>query len=959
METLHRQSRHAGALAVGLLAALAVAPLGAPRAAQALAPAGGVSLGDSLRLDPAVRTGVLPNGLRYYVRHNGRPEARVSLRLVVAVGSTAEQEDQRGLAHFCEHMDFNGSAHFRPEELVAYLEAIGLRFGADANAYTSYDETVYMLEVPTDRDTLLDRGLLALSDFAGGATLSDEEIRKERGVVLEEWRLGRGAEERVLRKQHPVLFQGSRYADRLVIGLPEIIEHAPVERLRDFYRTWYTPDRMAVVAVGDVDPARMDSLIRVHFGDLRWPARSPPRPLFDIPLRRETLVSVATDKELTYSSVTLYFRRPLHPTRTVSDFRNDLVERLYTAMFNARLAEIAHRADTPFLRANAFTTTFGRTLAGWGMFAVAQDGRAGDALASLLEETARVRQHGFLPGELARAKEQVRAADERAWAERDKSESPGFAAAYVNGFLRDVPVPGMATRHRLIQALLDGITLEEVNARRARLMPEAGRVVLASAPDRPGVTAPSEAELRAIVVRAGRAPLSAWVDSLAGKALMATPPAPGRVVARRTLDEIGVTVLTLSNGVEVWLKPTDFKDDEILLGAQAPGGASLADSADYVTAEFSATTVGRCGVGGFTVPDLQKLLAGRIASAGTYVGDYMQGLSGAARPADLEAALQLAHLDFTHLTVDTASFTAMQRGFRTTLVERGNSPEGPFQDTLSAVNSGGFYMDRYPTVAELDSVRLGDALAFHRRLFANAADFTFFVVGSFQVDSIVPLLERYLGSLPSTGRRTSSYRALGPRYPDGVRRVVVRKGVEPKSRSQITFFVNDGLEELDLYRARTCASILTEHLRQTLRETMGGTYSATAALSYLSPLPGYATMAVRFGCDPARVDTLVVAALAEVRRLREEGPAATDLQREQEIQHRELETALRDNGYWLGSLQTVNALGWDPRRIAKRGERIDGLTPSDLRETFRKYFPLDRYSVVTLLPAPAGAQDGR
>lgn len=918
---------------------------GAPLATAALP-----ALGDSLRLDPAVRTGTLPNGLRYYIRHNDRPAARVSLRLAIAAGSTAEQEDQRGFAHFAEHMDFNGSEHFKPEEMIAYLEAIGMRFGSDANAYTSFDETIYQLDVPTDRDTLLDRGLLALADFAGRATLADAEIQKERGVVLEEWRLGRGAQERISRRQYPALYHGSHYADRLPIGLPKVIEKTPAARLRDFYRTWYTPDRMAVVIVGDVDPARMDSLLRAHFGDLPRPARLLPRPRFEIPLHRATLVSVATDKELTLSNVSLLFKRPLHVTRTVGDFRADLVEGLYTAMLNARLSEVAHRADAPFMWAGAYPGTLGRTIGAWQVYATAQDGGIEKALATLLDETARVRQHGFLASELGRAREAMRAGDERAWAERDKSESPDFAGAYVRSFLDDVPAPGIEARHALTPALLDDITLAEVNALSARLMPEAGRVVLASAPEKPGVAVPSEAALRALVGRTSRAPLAAWQDTLAGSVLMKVLPVPGSVVARRTIDEIGVTVLRLSNGVDVWLKPTDFKADEIVFRAQAEGGTSLADSAAFTTASLASLVVNRSGVGGFTSTDLQKLLSGRIASAGTDIQAYTHGLRGTARPVDLETALQLAHLHFTRLTSDPGAVAGMKQGFHGFLVQRANAPEAAFEDTLIALNTGDFYMERIPTAAQVDAVGLEDALAFHRRLFANAADFTFFMVGSFQVDSVIPLLERYVASLPSTGRRTSSYVARGPRYPDAVRRVVVRKGVEPQSSTKLTFFVNDGLEELDLHRARSCASILTEHLRQSLRELLGGTYSAAASFSYLSPLPGYATMSIEFGCAPGRVDSMVATALAEVRELRDAGPSDADLQREQEIQRRELETRLRENGYWLGAMQVVNSLGWDPRRIALRRERIDRLTVPDLKETFRKYFPLDRYTVVTLLP---------
>jgi zinc protease len=367
-----------------------------------------MALGDTLRLDARVRTGVLPNGLRYFIRANHKPEARVVLRLAVNVGSTAEADDQRGLAHLNEHMNFNGSAHFKPDELVAYLQSIGLRFGADANAYTTFDETVYSLEVPTDRDSLLDRGVTALSDFAGRATLTDREIDKERGVVLEEWRLGLGAGDRIRRKQLPIVFHGSRYADRLPIGLPDVIEKAPYDRLRAFYHDWYTPDHMAVVAVGDIDPGKMETLIRERFGDLRRPPQARPVPVFDIPPHKETLVAIATDPEATGSSVTLGFKSPHEVTATVGDYRRDLVRDLYFSMLNERFDEIAHRAAPPFLDAGTGGGMLGRTDDMWELDAAAKDGGIVNGLAALLEEVARVRAHGFL-AQRARARQREHA----------------------------------------------------------------------------------------------------------------------------------------------------------------------------------------------------------------------------------------------------------------------------------------------------------------------------------------------------------------------------------------------------------------------------------------------------------------------------------------------------------------------------------------------------------------------
>ena len=936
-----------------LTSALAQAPATTPAPAPASAPA----LTDSLRLDPAVRSGVLANGMRYYILRNHKPEARVSLRLAVAAGSTVEADDQQGLAHFTEHMNFNGSTHFKSaDDLVAYMQSIGMRFGADVNAGTSFDETVYMLEVPSDRDSLLDRGVMALSDFAGRATMSDKEINKERGVVLEEWRLGRGAQERILRKELPVILRGSRYAERLPIGKPEILRKGPAQRIRDYYHDWYVPARMAVIAVGDVDPARMDSLIHVHFGDLPARPDAPPTPTFEVPPHQETLVSIATDKEATNSQASIYFKHPHRGRWTVADFRRGLADELYSSMLNARFDEIAHRGNAPFLSAGANGFPLGRTLDVFGVGATVTDGGVEKGLAAVLEEVGRVRQHGFLDAELTRAKDEIRAENERAYAERDKSESNGFASRLVRSSLNGEPVIGIEAAYQLTAALLPGITLSDVQARTQRLMHNDNRVVLISAPEKAGAAMPTEARVNELIAQAGTAKVAAWVDTTGNKPLMSQLPKPGTITSRRVIEEIGTTVLTLSNGVEVWLKPTDFKADEIVFSAYAMGGLSLADSATFGSMSLAPAVINDAGVGGFTSTELQKMLSGKIVRITPAYAPYTHGLNGSTRPADLETALQLLYLGFTAPTPDPDAFAAIQKQIRAFLADRANSPEQVFQDSVSTVNSGHFYMNRFPTVADVDAMTLDGVLGFHRKQFANAADFTFFFAGSFAVDSIAPMLERYLGSLPSTGARTSAYRAIGPRYPKGVTTHRVRKGVEPKSSTRITFFTQWGLEELDLHRARACGTILTDHLRETLRELLGGTYSASASVSYLAPLPGYTTATISFGCAPENVDKMVAAAIAEVKKLREQGPSAADVQKDQEVERRELEVALKQNAFWTGGLQTLHSLGWDARRIAKRRERIDLLTTENLKATFQRYFPLDRYTVLTLLPeAGAGA----
>lgn len=893
----------------------------------------------------------MPNGIRWFVKHNLKPEKRVSLRLVLPVGSTAEADDQQGLAHFIEHMNFNGSEHFKDaDELVGYLRSIGLRFGADANAYTSFDETVYMLDVPTDGDSLLKLGLDALSDFAGRAKLSDAEIEKERGVVIEEWRLGRGAEERLQRVQLPLIFHDSRYAERLPIGKPEVIRGAPSQRVRDFYRDWYRPEWMAVIAVGDIEPARMESLIRQHFADLPKRTDSREVPRFEVPPHEQTLVNVATDKEATSSSVSIVCVNPRRPRPTVGGLRAGLVSQLLSAMLNARFAEIAHRANAPFLSAFAAKAQFTRGNEVFMAGASVSDGGVMRGLEALLEETARVRAHGFLASELERARKEKAAQLATTYAEREKTESRALAGSEVQAFLNGQPDPGIEAATKLAQALLPGVTLAEVNALADTLISTRNRVVLADGPDKPGIVMPTEGELRATLDRQASVKPAAWVEQGSALVLMDKRPAPGKMVSKRTIDSLGVTVVKFANGVEVWLRPSDFKADEIVFSAYAKGGLSLADSSAFAAAWLAPFAVSDNGVGGHRNTEMKKLLAGKIVRVMPYATPYAHGVNGSTRPEDLETALQLIHLTCTRPTEDPDAFAAVQKQLDAFLANRANSPEQVFADSATAVNTGGLYLTRLPSAAQVNAVEPAQSLEFFRRRFANAADFTFFFAGNFKPDSITPLLARYLGSLPSTGKRTSRWVAKGPRYPDGITNVTVRKGVEPKGSVRITYFTHEPLEEPENHRANSAASILTDRLRSSLRELLGGTYSVSARFSSQSPLPGYTTMSVAFGCDPAREDTLVAAALAEVRRLVAEGPSAEDVAKEQEVQRRELETSLKQNGFWTGSLSTVHQLGWDPLRITKRRERIDLLTPANLRDALRTYFPADHYSIVRLQP---------
>ena len=911
--------------------------------------AGAQDLAAPLPRDPAIRTGTLPNGVAFLIRRNGQPEKRAALRLVIKAGSIDEADDQRGIAHLIEHMAFNGSAHFKSGELVAYLESIGSRFGADVNAYTSFDETVYMLEVPTDRDEIVGRGLEALRDFAGGIALDAAEIDRERGVVIEEWRGRQGAGSRMEAAQMRALFGDSRYVDRMPIGLPDVLKAVTPARVRDFYREFYRPDRMAVVAAGDFDPADMEGRIRASFASL--PEGAPAtRPVYPVPPYPDTRYVAVSDREAQGSGVTIVHRRPLRSVRTVGDYRTSFVRSLVHGMVGARFGEIARRPGAPFLRASSGEETLGRDVETFTVSARVNDGGIEKGLAALGQELTRLRQHGFGDAELERGKKDILASYERAYNERDKSQTGGFASELVRVFLADEPAPGIAAELDLVRRLSPTITAAEASALIRDLLRDDNRVVLASSPDKENIPAVTEASLREALRAGATAAVEPWRDDVAGRALLTERPTPGSVRARREIPEIGVTVLTLSNGVDVWLKPTDFRNDQISFTAYSRGGTSLAPPAEYLDASFSTSLVSVAGVGGLNPVDLGKLLAGRIANASTFMSTFTHGISGGGTPRDIETALQLVYLHFTAPNRDAEAFNLLTRRLDASLANQAQSPGAVFGEEVRRLNTKDHYSVRPMHTDDVARLNRDRMAAYYGARFRNAADFTFFFVGAFTVDQVTPLLTTYIASLPSTGTPEAQTGNLHLEFPAMVVRETVRKGQEPRSQTAITFFSDTGLDEIETHRLRAATSVLQMRLRDVLREELSGTYSVGVGYSDTAPQAGYGTTSVQFGSSPENAERLTGVVMTELDRLRRDGPSESDVQAVKETEKREIETAVRQNGYWLNSLQAMHLLGRDPRRILQRSERTDSLTSENIHAALRKYFPPDRYTVVTLMP---------
>ncbi|MGH7460651.1 MAG: M16 family metallopeptidase, partial [Longimicrobiales bacterium] len=766
---------------------LLVSALGLFLAAPALAQQTPVPLTQVLPVESRVTIGTLPNGLKYYIRQNAKPEKRAELRLVVKAGSILEDDDQLGLAHFLEHTAFNGTTNFKKNELVSYLQSIGVRFGADLNASTGFDETVYMLPIPTDSAHLVGKAFQILEDWAHGQLFDPTEVANERGVVVEEWRGRKGAGDRMLQKWLPVALKGSRYAQRLPIGTQESILAASPEKLRRFYQDWYRPDQMAVVAVGDFDKAQIEGLIKKHFSGIARRPSPRARPTADLPGNAAPLVAIATDPEAVSSSVNLMFKLRSTDTRTVGDYRRDLMENMYLSMLNNRLSEITQKPDAPFTGGGASKGAFlARGTDAFTLSAGAKDGGIEKALEALLVEARRVDQFGFLETELARARQNLLRGYERAFAERDKTQSAALIEELVGNFLSGESIPGIEYEYQLAQQLIPTITLTELNTMARAWITDENRVIIAQAPQKSGVSVPRESDLLAVFDRASKVTLAAYTENVSEQPLVPRLPTPGRVVSERANAETGVTEWRMSNGLRVLVKPTDFKADEIVFNAYSPGGTSLVSDADYMSASSAGQVVALGGLGSFDPIELGKKLTGKAVRVGMGINSTSEALGGSGSPKDLETLMQLIYLKFTAPRLDTTLFLAWKNRVLPQLSNRGADPGQVFQDTIAVSMTQNHVRARPISVATFGEINPVRAHEIVKDRFADASDFTFVFVGNVDLKTFKPLAEQYLGSLPGIGRK-ETWKDEGLTPPKGVINKVVRKGTEPKANTQIIF----------------------------------------------------------------------------------------------------------------------------------------------------------------------------
>jgi zinc protease len=912
---------------------------------------GQMDLNSPIPADPSVKTGTLSNGLKYFIKKNSKPEKRCELRLALNAGSMLENDDQQGLAHFVEHMCFNGTKNFKKSALVDFLESAGVKFGAHLNAYTSFDETVYMLQLPTDKEDIFTKGFQVLEDWAHNVSFDNEEIEKERGVVVSERRGRLGANERMRQQWWPMVFEGSRYADRLPIGTLPVLESFKPETLKDFYNTWYRPDLMAVCAVGDFDIDKVEKLIIEKFNNVPANPNPSKHQLFDLPDHKGLRIAVASDAEATQTTIQIGYKHPLSVSKSLGDMRKGLVAELFNSMLGTRLDELVQKGGTPFTFAYSGYGNEVRTKNAFTSFGMVSEKGIMDGLNILLTENERVKRHGFNQGELERAKTEMMTYMEKAFKEKDKTESGRYVQGMVSSFLENEPMTDVAFRLEFYKKYLAGITLEEVNVLGKKWISENGdnASCIIQAPRKSELKLPTEEEIRKAFEAVASAKIDPLKDESVATQLMKEMPKAGTIVGEKKNTELGITEWTLSNGAKVVFKPTTFKNDEVLMNAYSPGGFAMYPVSDADNGSIGASGIAQSGIGDLDAVALQRYMTGKIARISPYISELFEGFNGSYSPKDAETAMQMLYLFFTAPRKDEKLFQSTMKQTRGFLENMSKSPEAAFRDTVMTTLYNN-HPRRQPMKAErMDKVSLDRAFEIYKERFADAGDFTFFFVGNIDEKQFRQQVETYIASLPSKGRKeTWTDPKVDPVMSNTNKNI--QRGIEPKSTVQLTYMGNFAYNRKNNFEMNALVKLLSTKLREKIREEKGGTYGVQVFPSVSKfPKERY-QLTISFGCAPEKVGELMDAALKEVEDVVNNGSDEKNLVKIKETFLRERETELKENRFWSGFISSSYQNGMDVMDINQYNNWVNALTGKDLKKMAKKYIKNGKLMKFTLKP---------
>ena len=908
------------------------------------------ALNQVLPLDPEVIHGSLPNGMQYFIRKNAKPANRMELRLAVDAGSIQEDDDQKGLAHFLEHMEFNGSEHFKKNDLVNYVESIGVKFGPHLNAYTSFDETVYMLQTPTDRQGIIDTALLILKDWANGATLSKEEIDKEKGVVLSEWRSSLGPQQRMQNQFFPTLFKGSRYPDRLPIGDTSIIKGANQALLSRFYKDWYRPDLMSIILVGDFDPQKMEDEVVNIFSQIHASKNERKKEIYPVPPHKETLVKVVTDKEAPYTQVILFEKHPADLNNTVIGYRDYIKQQLINTMLNERYKAILQKPNPPFFYAGS---NYGRQLRDLDAFtsvAVGSADHTHDMLKTLFEESFRASKFGFTPGEFDRAKADLLNSYATALKEKDKTESRVYANELVGYYLSDEAAPGITLEDQLVNVLIPTISLNEINETTKKLISHDNTVIVITAPEKDKALLPKDDQILTLRQEVAESDLKPVVDQVVNTKLLEQEPKGGKIVKVEKDTKYQTETWTLSNGAKVIIKPTNFKNDEILVQAFSPGGSSLYSDDDFQTIANTSDIVNESGFGDFDALTLNKALAGKTVHASPFISEIEEGIVASASPKDFKTLMQLLYLDFTSPRKDSSIFQSYVNKNKALYSNLLANPVVYYQKTILETLYNNNIRRNFPQAKDFDQIDFEKIIPFYKERFGNAADFQFVIVGNVDSVDLKNLVETYIASLPSVPSKKEQFKNRNITISKGKITKEVNMGAAPKTNVSYTYSGQEAWSKDKETLLNILIGVLEIKLRESLREDKGGVYGVAVQGDFQRiPTPEYFTM-ISYNVDPPKKDEIGTAAMEVIKNLKAQNVDLATLNKVKEKTKREVETELKENSYWAKTLKTAATFNEPIDDTNTFLEKVEAITPDQIKEAAQKYLSGDNLIEIVMEP---------
>ncbi|MBP1673235.1 MAG: peptidase domain protein [Bacteroidetes bacterium] len=902
--------------------------------------------------DQKVITGQLENGLKYYIKANKKPEKRAVFFLAVDAGSVLERDDQMGLAHFVEHMGFNGTKQFPGNTLVSELEKKGVIFGRDINASTGLESTQYYVVLPTDDSVLFDMGLKILDGWAFNMLLSEKEIDKERGVIIEEWRVYRSADERLMAKTLPIELKGSPYASRLPIGTLENLQSFTYKSLRDFYKSFYRTDNMSIIIVGDFDPVEMEQKVKDFF--TMTPAAATPlnRTVYEIPGNKEPLIAIATDAEATSTDISVNFKKPAMNFKTYADYRKMMSINLFCFMLRQRYDEISEQKTSPFTYGGAWYSDYwSKKNDAFSLSFSAKEGKAMPTLEVMLTELKRLEQFGFVATEFERAKSSFLASVEKSAKEADKKDSRNHAYTIANSFYGDRPILSDSLNLLLTKYFIDGITIEEINSLIKDMISEENITVVLTMPEKKEIKVPTDVEIKKMFEKVKKMKTSPYIDKVNSSPFLVKEPTSGKVISKKVNNELGFTELVLSNGAKVIIKPTTYQNDEIQLVAFSKGGNSIYPDNKLINAYYATDVISSSGIGNYTSVDYTKFMMGKKYSIYPYISTYDEGFNGNTTVKDFEFFLQHLYMYFEAPRADQDVLDRMMTEWKDQISMQKNSRDYQFskftQQQMYPNNTRMIFLDE----KNITKINLGEMKKIFKERFTNAGEFTFILVGNIDVDKVIPMIEKYIGGIPGKTAKEEIINRV-PEFAKGVVDKTFKMGVSEKTTVSIATNQVYQWSEKSILAISALNSIMQIKMTENIREKLGGTYGARLGL-YPTKWPVQRIMmSISLGCEPARIEELTNAIWATIDEIMLNGPTEIDLKKVKEQMIRSYEVSLENNRTWTSSIKSMYYLDNQFYTLAQYKEIVNALTIEDIK-TVAQYMKHNEYVRTILLPESA------